>query len=150
MQHFSNQIHSERLNKCFAKSITRLVKVNLYCKKSKSLESLENQYSLLAKYNILPLKLRNFFHFCTFLFNICKNKNTSLYSKFTVKNNITGTKYVQPICKKAYKTYSFVNISVKILNKFLAAHLTDNISLFKTFLYKNINKLHEKSEVIWT
>jgi len=67
--HSLNQQCSDRLERCFAKSILRFLKVNIFSLSGK------DQFVFLFKFNILPLKYRLFFHFCTFLFNLCKNKH---------------------------------------------------------------------------
>jgi hypothetical protein len=65
----------DRLERCFRKSIARLLKINLQQNDHKV------QFSILIKYNILPLFYRQFFHFISFLFKLIIFKHSVLCSK---------------------------------------------------------------------
>ena len=64
--HSINQQCLDRLEKCFAKSILRFLKKNIFSLTGK------DEFTFLAKFNVFPLKYRLFFHFCTFSFNYLK------------------------------------------------------------------------------
>ena len=70
--HFSNKAILEKLDRCFVKSVLRLIKINLF-----GLDQ-SLQYAKLRHYNILPMRIRQFFHFCTFLFTLFKTNNIFL------------------------------------------------------------------------
>ena len=112
--HSINQQCLDRLEKCFAKSILRFLKMNIFSLTGK------DEFTFLSKFNIFPLKYRLFFHFCTFLFNLFKNNNI-----FTTKdNNYKKINALQGIfIVTNYGKYSFLTISTKLLNSFIAKHL---------------------------
>jgi len=127
--------HRDKLAKCFAKSIHRVLKIKIF-----SL-TLDEQYTKLLSIKILPLAFRQYFRFCTFLHGTIKNNNSILAN--TIKANLSTTstrnKYSELSCKKNFKKFSFVSISLKLLNIFVAEHLSRSQDLFKTFLKQNIS-----------
>jgi len=145
--HHSNKNNKDRLTKCFKKSIDRILKIRLYTLNT------EQQFHTLNDLNILPLELRHFFRFSTFLFSTVKNNNT-LISKYLNKNlSLTKTrnKYLQPKHCKSFFKFSFISISIKLLNHFISSQIDNNanISTFKSHLLKKIKTLFLETERFW-
>jgi hypothetical protein len=145
----SNQSYKNRLITCFNRSIKRLLKINL------SGLALSEQHDKLKKVNILPLLYRHFFRFCTFLFNTLKNNNT--FVSTSLNNNLssssTRNQYSELSFKKIFKQFSFISISIKLLNFFLYIEFSkenSSISKFKKFLYSDIVYLYDRSLRFWT
>ena len=105
--HSINQQCLDRLEKCFAKSILRFLKMNIFSLTGK------DEFTFLSKFNIFPLKYRLFFHFCTFLFNLTKNKNIFFLNNFKTNPISTRNKYLENSFKTNYGKYSFTTISKK-------------------------------------
>ena len=138
-----------RLEKCFAKSILRFLKVNIFSLTGK------DEYIFLAKFNILPLKYRLFFHFLTFVFNLFKNNNifTTKDNNYTKNQYKTRNIYREKSFKTNYGKYSFLTISTKLLNSCIAKHLeSDNLFSFKKSLRDryNLMNLFNSSVRFWT
>ena len=62
--YYSNMTHQDRLDKCFARSIKKLLNISILS------HTINIQHTLLNKFNIKTRLHRQFFHFCTFLFNL--------------------------------------------------------------------------------
>jgi hypothetical protein len=141
-------IKRDRLNTCFIKSAKRLLK----CKKLNVNLTLEEQLNILAKFNIFPLFYRQFYMYCTFLFNIMKNKNTILCNLFVVNSSRTRSSYIIPKYCTDFKKYSFSVISTHLLNVFINTFLEDNCTInnFKTFLKASVASEYRKSVRFWT
>ena len=113
----------------------------------------KDEFILLSKYNIFPLKYRLFFNFCTFLFNLCKNNNIFFLNNFKTNSISTRNKYLGNSFKTNYGKYSFTTISTKILNEFLAVHIElGSQNFFKNYLRMNTNlfDLFNSSIRFWT
>jgi hypothetical protein len=147
--YFSNKANLERINNCFSKSLKRILKL----KKNFFLLSLSKQHEFLKSYNILPFLYRQFFQYSTFIFNLCKNKNTALSEIFVHDvNSRTTSGYKLPRYKSDFKKYSFHIISINLLNLFIHKFLTSdsNINIFKKHLHENLVKLYADSIRFWT
>ena len=132
--HLTNRSIFSRLEKCFAKSILRLIKVNIFSFTGK------DEFIFLSKFNIFPLKYRMFFHFCTFLFNLCKNSNPFFINNFVKNISNTRRHFVENPFNTKYGQYSFITISTKVLNKFISEHVNlGNITAFKNYLRRDFN-----------
>ena len=112
-QYLSNKSYSEHLDKCYNKSINRLIKINVYS------DIIETQYNKLRKYNILPLKYRHFFRYSTFIYKTLKNNNSNLASRFRINTKQTRSYYILPNMKKDHIKYSFLYIASNLLNSIL-------------------------------
>jgi hypothetical protein len=113
--HFSNNNDFLRLIKCFHRSIQSLLNIKLFGL------SLFYQLNLLKPFNILPIQLRLFFHFNSFLFSILSFNNNSRLVKyiynFKQKNNYNlRSQFIIPKINHQIKRFSFSVISIKILN----------------------------------
>jgi hypothetical protein len=145
--HFPNKVDAERVERCFNRSVKSLLKINLF-----NLQLLEQQ-NMLAKLRILPIKLRSFYHFLTFLFSLIKNNQSSMlinkifsYKKITSLKNLRKTKRFElPIFNTKTKEFSFCTLSVKFLDFFLFDHLEKTIQNFKSYLYLHVLELYLNS-----
>ena len=144
----NKNFRGERLNKCFIKSAKRLLK----CNKLNASLTLEEQLNILKKFNIFPLFYRQFYIFCTFLFNVMKNRNTTLSNLFIVNSSRTRSSYLIPKYSTDFKKYSFSVISTNLLNVFINNYLEENctINKFKFFLKASVVSEYHKSVRFWT
>ena len=115
----------------------------------------KDEYIFLAKFNILPLKYRLFFHFCTFSFNLFENNNifTTKNDNYTKNPYQTRKNYRENLFKTNYGKYSFLTISTKLLNSFIAKQLeSGNLFSFKKSIRDRFNlmDLFNSSVSFWT
>ena len=151
---FSNKTNEDRIENCFVKSLYMLTGVKI-----KNM-TLDKQYESLIKINILPLRLRFFFRFCTFTFNILKNKNFYFMPIYLAHRSLLNTRseFNIPKFKKTFKQHSFISISIRLLNSTINGVNIFNfdelgsLNKFKTVLRDkdNIIKLFNSSEKFWT
>ena len=123
-----------KLEKCYYKSLKRLIKINI-----KYDDHISEILEKLRAVNLLPLKLRIFYRFCTFIYNLYHNKN-NICNIFTKNHINTRRAFALPDYNKNsnFKRYSCEYIAKSILNKFLGMMLESNKSIFKSELLKNI------------
>lgn len=94
--------------------------------------------------------------YCTFLFNILKNRNTNLCNLFKEKKNDndiqTRSIYVIPYFRTDFKKFSFSVISTQLLNGFIHTFVKDNkkIEFFQKFLKASVASEYRKSVRFWT
>jgi hypothetical protein len=149
--YFSNKSHLDRINKCFSKSIKRILKL----KKGFTTSSLSEQYEILKPFNILPFFYRQFFNYCTFLFNLVKKNNNLCLSTSLIYNvnSRTRSAYKLPDFDTDFKKYSFNVISTNLLNLFIHNFVHNpiyNLNSFKKYLHDNLVRLHADSIRFWT
>ena len=114
--HFPNKVDAERVERCFNRSVKSLLKINLFN------FTLLEQKNMLAKLRILPIKLRSFYHFLTFLFSLIKNNKSSIlinkifsYKKFTSLKNLRKTKRFElPIFNTKIKQKNFLSVRFQL------------------------------------
>ena len=143
-----------RLERCFNKSIYRLLRINIF-----ELHH-EVQYPILKEYNILPYTYRQLFHFTSFLYKIVNNKSSDLFKNIDNYNKTRAgnlnvdrssrTPYTVPSFKTDLMKYSFSRTSINFLNTFLTKFIEERehnkinkipfLSL-KVFFHKNVGKL---------
>ena len=143
-----------RLERCFNKSIYRLLRINIF-----ELHH-EVQYPILKEYNILPYTYRQLFHFTSFLYKIVNNKSSDLFKNIDNYNKTRAgnlnvdrssrTPYTVPSFKTDFMKYSFSRTSINFLNNFLTKFIEERehnkinkipfLSL-KVFFHKNVGKL---------
>ena len=146
--HLSNS-DSNKLERCFAKSIRRLLDMDL-----DGLE-LNEQFKLLSRYKIFPLRYRKFYHMCSFIFNIffTNNKlNNSLKKKIKRNEHTSRRSFAYPSFKTNTNKYSFATISTKILNnlKNLKIKEINKKEIFLNKLKLNINIYYNLCSNDWT
>ena len=126
----TSKANKNRLEKCFRKSIHRILKINI------STLIPEDQIPVLIKFNILPLIYRQILHFSSFLYKIVTYENSQLFNmiqendKSYMNNHKSQTRpatrnnYIPPKFKTNFKKHSFTHLSVLTLNSFLSSFIT--------------------------
>jgi hypothetical protein len=132
-------ISTSRINRCFSRALRKLLNINI-----KNMD-IDQQLATLSPFNILPLALRRFNRFITFLYSICKYNNTSFLFLNIFKNRNLKDNLITPKCHTDLLKYSFTSISIKILNLFLLANLFRPKNDFLSFIKTNSLKLFLKS-----
>ena len=120
--------------------------------KTKNL-SISEQLKLLKNHKILPLNLRRLYRFISFLHStLSKNRNNEI--SINISNQlVTRTlrnSYTLPKCNNNAMKYSFLFISLKILNILSTNWLLLNKKTLKSFILKNILSFYEKSFEFFT
>ena len=149
--HNTNKNDSDRLDKSFSKTINNFLRIQLYSIIKTGNKT--NYYALdhidqnkkLGSIQILPLKLRYFYHYIKFIHSsLLKTPNTSLVKFIRSHEKTEGStrvnKYIKPQFKTKIMEFSFSTISVNLLNIFLNNYLSLNDNQFKT-TFNNFNYL---------
>jgi hypothetical protein len=131
----STKLDKAKLEKSFNKALTRLINVKL-----EGL-SLDQQLVTLAKFNLMPLVYRQFYHFSSLLYKLFISKRSSLYKNFELSDCRTRSFFKLPTFYTNYKKFSFSVIGVKLLNKFLYQFIIEKDN--------NISKCSLKDTVIY-
>ena len=99
------------------------------------------QYNHLKDFKILPLKLRYFQNMVFFIFNLFKeNRNSSLldsFGKHKSKRVLRNDAFRDPKFFTSLYKFSFVSISIKLLNFFISANLWLSDLNFRTMINGN-------------
>ena len=152
--HLNKKGDINKLEKCFNKSIYRILKIKI------SNLDIQTQYKELSKYRILPLFYRKFSYYICFLYRIMSRRNTILFNRINnflkpeeVDHSRTRNAYIRPTFKTNLYKYSFSSISIQTLNitqnKFLEHNelrLKKNKKQIdiKTYVLDNIEFLYDK------
>jgi hypothetical protein len=146
--HYGYAASKLKIEACFSKSINRLLKLNL----NESI--LTQQYELLKAYNILPPALRQLYHLCSFILIVLKNNKLELNKTIKSLKNTRDSRscpYQLPLFKQEIGQFSFVTITIKLLNKFLHNKILNlKYSIIKGDIKKNIIQIYEASEAFYT
>jgi hypothetical protein len=146
--HLSDQNDRNRIEKCFNNSINKLLGIKLHSK------TISEQLDILKPFNIIPLRLRHFERFCTYLFSLYRNNNCKSLLKMFTKSRLASTRtpFRTLFVDSTFVKFSFIAISTKILNLFLfkQLQLSKSSNSFKTFLRNNLFRLYNSSEGFWT
>jgi hypothetical protein len=146
--HYGYVASKNKFEACFSKSINRILKLNI------NNSILTQQYEILKTYNILPLTLRQLYHLCSFILIVLKNNKLELNKKINSLKNTRDSRscpYQLPVFRKELGQFSFITITIKLLNKFLHDKILNlKHSTIKGDIKKNIIKIHEASEAFYT
>jgi hypothetical protein len=144
----TNRINYQKISKAFMKSVKSLLKIDLRN------QLLSSQSKLLEPFNISPLILRIFSHYCTFTFNIFTRNNVPSISRYlhesqhimSMRNHYSIIKF-----KSNHKKFSFSIIAAKLLNEFIHNLIISktNISSFKTLMLVNSYSYYDKLHIIF-
>ena len=140
----NNQSDQEKLETLFSKSLNKFLNIKLYKSlyvlkngkaKNKNFRlNLSDQIKVLDLYELLPIKLRFFYHFISFIHtNLKYASKFPLCSKIINQRNISKTVRVLPFRFPPYKSnykFSFTIISIKLINLFLHNYLMFNKKRF--------------------
>jgi hypothetical protein len=144
----TNKANFQKLSKAFMKSVKSLLKIDLRN------QLLSTQSKLLEPFNISPLILRIFSHYCTFTFNIFTRNNVPSISRYlheskhvmSLRNQYSITKF-----RSNHKKFSFSIIAAKLLNEFIHNLIVNKtkISSFKTLMFINSYSYYDKLHIIF-
>ena len=137
--------HKTRLCSCFSRYTRFFLGIKLH-----GLENnIERQAEVLKEFNILPLILRLYKHYCKFVYNLFTQRRApyliSLYTPATDTHNLRS-KFRNPKNKTNSGVESFVNISTHLLNQFINDFLVLPVASYKNELkIKNLQLRYSKS-----
>ena len=124
-----------KLDKSFAKSIRKYLNIKI------DGFDLTQQYNHLKEFKILPLKLRYFQNFVFFTFNLFKeNRDSSLLDSFLRHKKeriLRNVLFHEPKFSTSLYKFSFISISIKLLNLFISANLWLSDLSFRAMLNGN-------------
>ena len=135
--HLPSVAIADKIETCFARSIKRLLNIDLFEGRNK-VWNISKQMNILEKLktNILPLKLRYFQRFFISVFTLLKNSQTNELqthlNSFKRQENRLRSTHRLPLYKKDVNKYSFTTIAIKLLMLFINKHLTGSLSEFKS------------------
>ena len=141
--HLSSYIDNTRLETCFNNSIKKILNIKI-----RNLDH-SKQIALLKPFNILPIKLRRFEHFSSYLKTLVTQKKATLLLSYFEISQFRSC-YKIPHNLSNFSKYSFTTISSKILNLFLHKQLHTFKTQFSLYFKNNIQNLYLKSKEFWT
>ena len=129
--HNGNNSILTKLEKAFSKSLKRILKINI-----DNLDTVA-AYNILSNFNILPLLIRQFYHFSSFLFIVLKNNKLELNEKINSNKSsrLLRSKYTLPNFRSNVKKFSFLTNAIKIVN------------IFPNDFFKNVTKGQLKTKL---
>ena len=129
---------------CFSRYVRLFLKVKL--------RGLENDYikqaRILSPFNVLPLVLKLYMHYCNFVFNMCSQRSApylmSLYSPadghYSLRNKLSN-----PQNANNFGLESFINLSPHLLNQFIESLVGSSKEKFKKKLNQYLHELYGES-----
>ena len=138
---FFNCSHSILL-KCFKKNIKLFLNIDIHNK-----DDLSVQLTMLERFNILPLSLRIFTHYCSFLHSLFFNQVClpliNLFKKTSTSLTLRMP-FLLPSCEKNYGKHSLVFTGTKFLNLFIYSYFSISKKSFKEYLLSNALYYYKK------
>ena len=123
------------LSKCYVKNLKLFLNIDIHNR-----DDLSTQLSILNHFNILPLKLRIFTHYCTFLHSLFFNQTCSPLTNLFKKPNYSlalRTPFLLPNFTKKYGMHSLLFTGTKFLNSFIYSYIPTSKKAFKEHLISN-------------
>ena len=123
------------LYKCYIKNLKLFLNLDIH-----NNDNLSEQQSKLKHFNILPLKLRFFTHYCSFLHSLFSNQLCSPLINLFIKPNYSlslRTPFLLPTYTKKYGLNSLLFIGTKFLNSFIFSYASISKKAFKEYLMSN-------------
>ena len=145
--HFTDSRCSDRLDKCFAKSLKVFLKINI-----KGLD-IKQQFNHLASYRLLPLKVRFYQNLTFFTFSLLKNNLNGALIDSINKNRKTRSSrqnFSEPPFKTKLYQFSFVSLAIKLLNFFIFRNLDLSDSSFRSMVNTNILDFYLNHSKFWS
>ena len=143
----NNQL-SERLDKCFIRSLKKYLKIKLFIQIGKKYQIMDvyEQAKILSKFKILPRLLRCFYHFIHFVYrNSDLNENSSLIVCLNSHRKLLQISSRTPFALPNFKTniykFSFLTLSIRLLNLFLYRYVSFKYVDFKNH-FQDYNNLY--------
>ena len=145
--YFADKCNQERLEKNFVKSLKSYLNIKLLNL------SLDEQFTVLKSFNILPLQLRFFQNMVFFIFSLMKgNRESYILNNIKVckKTKNLRSNFSEPISKTALYKYSFFMIAIRLLNSFIFNLVSLNEKSFRSIFTSSILVLYEGNKKFWT
>jgi len=147
--HFSDNINSERLENNYAKALRSYLKIKI-----KNL-NIEEQYNTLKHYKLLPLNIRLFQNlvFIFIFFLVQENRTSTLLKSINSLKKIRVTRthfFEEPTYKTILYKYSFISISIRLLNAFIFKSLNIEKNLFRSAFEASSLQLYNAHKKHWT
>ena len=145
--HFQDALNEQRLDKNFSKSLKSYLNIKL------SNLNISEQYNHLKTFRLMPLRLRFFQNFVFFLFSLikCRHKNVLTQSIESLKKNRTTRSYFnQPVFETNLYKFSFMSISIRLLNSFIYSNVNNTDIIFRSAFDKVSLTLYHSNTKHWT
>jgi len=145
--HFNDHNNYLRLENNYCKTIKTYLNIKI-----KNL-SIEEQLNVLKPFRLLPLRLRFFQNLTFFVFALMKEKRLSaLFNVISsyLKERETRYFFSEPIFQTNLYKFSFVSITIKLLNNFIYTNTTLTETVFRKNFKENILFLYNKNLKYWT
>ena len=145
--HFQDALNEQRLDKNFSKSLKSYLNIKL------SNLNISEQYNHLKTFRLMPLRLRFFQNFVFFLFSLikCRHKNVLTQSIESLKKNRTTRSYFnQPVFETNLYKFSFMSISIRLLNSFIYSNVNNTEIIFRSAFDKVSLTLYHSNTKHWT
>lgn len=117
----SSSLNMEKLRKCYKRNIKLFLKIDL------SNQNVYEQFSSLSHLNVLPLSIRLLTRFTVLAHSILRTDHENELSSYLIKQGSSRQlrqAYIIPPCRTNLWKASFTNSVTKLLNAFLAKHLS--------------------------
>lgn len=128
--------HCSILSKCYIKNLKLFLNLDIH-----NNDDLSTQLSVLNHFNILPLKLRFFTHYCTFLHSLFFNQVCSPLINLFIKPKYSlalRTPFLLPnYTKKCGGLNSLLFMGTKFLNSFVYSYVSTPKKAFNEYLSSN-------------
>ena len=115
--------------------------------------SIGEQFNKLKSIKLLPLRLRQFQNLVFFIFSLVKsNRMNSLLETINSfkKQRVTRNVFKEPISNTNLYKYSFISISVKLLNNFIFQNLGLSDVNFRNTFETSIYIIYKNCSRYWT
>ena len=145
--YFSNNNNCERLDKNYVKALKSYLNIKIM-----NLE-IDNQFNILKDFKLLPLKLRIFQNITFFIFSLLSGKQNGTLLK-TInsfkKTRVLRASFEEPIFKTVLYQFSFVSISIRLLNSFIFKNIRVEEKIFRSAFEATILSLYKANNKFWT
>jgi hypothetical protein len=143
--HFNVKTDFKRLEICFKNSLRHYLGIKI------SGLTIQEQYNLLVRIGLLPLRILYIYRFLTFIFTIIRNncKLKNFIFGFLINSSTLRQPFVLPKFKTNVKKYSLTSFSIKYLNLFVYQKLNLSKNKFKSYLTTSIFSIYSDSAKFW-
>jgi hypothetical protein len=145
--YFTDNRNHERLNNNFSKSIKSYLNIKL------NNLNIDEQFNTLKNFKLLPLELRFFQNLVFFIFSLTKSKRNSALSREInshKKLRPLRTFFNEPIFNTVLYQFSFLTISIKLLNSFIYKNIHIEDKMFRSAFEATILESYKANNKFWT
>ena len=145
--YFSDETNHDRLEKNYCKSLKSYLNI-----KTNGM-TLEEKHVKLKSFRLMPLRLRLFQNLVFFIFSLiktnrCNNLLEAIYS--FKKDRESRSAFNETFFNTNLYKYSFLSISIKLLNSFIYKHIQSTEETFRGAFEKAIFIFYVNSSKFWT